>query len=122
MSREFPGSVLRVNQAMGLSSVSRVRSCGSFASSGMPVIEFSRLPTSIIARSMFCSMLNSRLIQARPERALLSISSSPSRPLSASSWRSTISRSTSIGAAPGQAVRTLIKGLRTSGVSWTGMV
>ena len=121
MSRLFPGSVLSENQATGLSSVSRVRSCGSSASSGMPVIAFSRLPTSIIARSMFWSMLNSRLIQARPERALLSISSSPSRPLSASSWRSTISRSTSIGAAPGQAVRTLIKGLRTSGVSWTGM-
>ena len=65
---------------------------------------------------------NSSSIEARPISALLLILRRPSSPRSSSSWRLTISRSTSAGAAPAQSVRTLITGWLTSGASWIGML
>ena len=64
---------------------------------------------------------NSSSIDAWPVSARLVILRSPSRPRSSSSWRLTISRSTSSGAAPGHSVRTLMTGWLTSGASWIGI-
>ena len=64
---------------------------------------------------------NSSSTSALPVWAMPVIRSRPCSPFSASSWRVTISRSTSAGAAPGQSVSTVITGWRTSGASCTGI-
>ena len=71
---------------------------------------------------MFWPTLNSRVTWPRLSSDRLDISTRPSRPLSFFSWRLTISRSTSAGAAPPQKVLIEIMGLRTSGASWMGMI
>ena len=122
IGRSCPGWARMTIQAIELSSLPEVRSSGSLASAGYPDTRSRRFATSSSALSMSMSTLNSRLIRARPSCAELSSAARPSRPLNASSWRLTISRSISAGEPPLQLVVTVMTGRATSGVSWMGMV
>ena len=70
---------------------------------------------------MLAPTANSSVIRLRPCSALEIMDTRFSRPASSSSWRLTISRSISAGAAPAQVVVTVITGRFTSGASWIGI-
>ena len=71
---------------------------------------------------MLVPSANSSLISPSPVQPCETMSVTPTRPVSTSSWGIRISRSISAGAAPAQLVVTVMTGRRTSGVSWIGMV